>query len=95
MLNMETLIANVVFTQSIQRWGFVRRLIQLVISVLFQFFMMRDMEKLAGWLRIAIIYLGSGVAGSLSSAIFLPYHVEVSHSLLDTQHMESRQLSFG
>ena len=40
--------------------------------------MMRDLEKLAGWFRIAIIYIGSGIAGSLSSAIFLPYHVEVS-----------------
>ena len=54
------------------------RLLQLIISVLFQFFVMRDLEKLAGWLRIGIIYLGSGIAGSLSSAIFLPYHVEVS-----------------
>ena len=51
---------------------------QLVITVLFQVFIMRDIEKLTGWLRIGIIYIGSGIAGSLSSAIFLPYHVEVS-----------------
>jgi len=38
---------------------------------------MRDLEKLAGSLRIGIIYITSGIAGSLSSAIFLPYHVEV------------------
>ena len=49
----------------------------MTVTVLFQYFIMRDLEKLAGWLRIAIIYLGSGIAGSLSSAIFLPYHVEV------------------
>ena len=55
------------------------RFVQLVITVLFQFFIMRDVEKLAGWIRIAIIYLGSGVAGSLGSAIFLPYHVEVKN----------------
>jgi len=38
---------------------------------------MRDVEKLAGWLRVGIIYLLSGIAGNLSSAIFLPYHPEV------------------
>jgi len=38
---------------------------------------MRDLEKLAGCLRIGIIYIASGIGGSLSSAIFLPYHVEV------------------
>jgi len=53
------------------------RLLQLIITVVFQFFIMRDLEKLAGSLRIAIIYIASGIAGSLSSAIFLPYHVEV------------------
>jgi len=53
------------------------RLLQLIITVVFQYFIMRDLEKLAGWLRIGIIYIASGIAGSLSSAIFLPYHVEV------------------
>jgi len=53
------------------------RLLQLIITVAFQYFIMRDLEKLAGWLRIGIIYIASGIAGSLSSAIFLPYHVEV------------------
>ena len=53
------------------------RLFQLVVTVLFQFFVMRDVEKLAGWHRTAIIYVGSGIAGSLASATFLPYHVEV------------------
>ena len=50
----------------------------MVVTVLFQFFVMRDVEKLAGWHRTAIIYIGSGIAGSLASAIFLPYYVEVS-----------------
>ena len=57
------------------------RLLQLVITVLFQFFVMRDLEKLAGSLRIGIIYIASGIGGSLSSAIFLPYHVEVCVSI--------------
>ncbi|PWA16151.1 hypothetical protein CCH79_00019449 [Gambusia affinis] len=38
---------------------------------------LRDLEKLAGWLRISIIYLLSGVTGNLASAIFLPYRAEV------------------
>ena len=50
--------------------------LQLLVTLLFQFTIMRDLEKLAGWFRISIIYLGSGIAGSLSSAIFLPYYVE-------------------
>lgn len=52
-------------------------LIQLLITCLFQMIVMRDVEKLCGWIRIMIIYVMSGIAGSLSSAIFLPYHVEV------------------
>lgn len=38
---------------------------------------LRDLEKLAGWHRIAIIYLLSGITGNLASAIFLPYRAEV------------------
>jgi len=38
---------------------------------------LRDMEKLAGWLRISIIYMLSGITGNLGSAIFLPYRAEV------------------
>ena len=38
---------------------------------------LRDIEKYIGWYAMAVVYLGSGIAGSLGSAIFLPYHVEV------------------
>ena len=38
---------------------------------------MRDFEKVTGWWFMAIVYLFGGVAGSLASAIFIPYHVEV------------------
>jgi len=68
------------------------RLLQLIITVLFQFFIMRDLEKLAGGLRIGIIYIASGIGGSLSSAIFLPYHVEVctyADKVLATHHPAS------
>jgi len=54
------------------------RLLPLLITIIFQMCIMRDVEKLIGWLRIGIIYIISGIAGSLSSAIFLPYHPEVS-----------------
>ncbi|XP_068610468.1 inactive rhomboid protein 1-like [Brachionichthys hirsutus] len=48
-----------------------------LVSVVFQMTVLRDMEKLAGWLRISIIYLLSGIAGNLASSIFLPYRAEV------------------
>ncbi|XP_058477813.1 inactive rhomboid protein 1-like isoform X4 [Solea solea] len=48
-----------------------------LVSVLFQMTVLRDIEKLAGWLRISIIYMLSGVTGNLASAIFLPYRAEV------------------
>ncbi|KAJ6655947.1 hypothetical protein lerEdw1_004532 [Lerista edwardsae] len=48
-----------------------------LLSVCFQMTILRDLEKLAGWHRIAIIYLLSGITGNLASAIFLPYRAEV------------------
>ncbi len=51
---------------------------------------LRDLEKLAGWLRISIIYILSGITGNLASAIFLPYRAEVqesgSHSVMKSFH---------
>ncbi|XP_052427563.1 inactive rhomboid protein 1 [Carassius gibelio] len=48
-----------------------------LVSVCFQMTILRDLEKLAGWLRISIIYILSGITGNLASAIFLPYRAEV------------------
>ncbi|KAM4524813.1 inactive rhomboid protein 1 isoform 1-T1 [Odontesthes bonariensis] len=48
-----------------------------LVSMLFQMTVLRDIEKLAGWLRISIIYMLSGITGNLASAIFLPYRAEV------------------
>ncbi|KAJ0015759.1 hypothetical protein NQD34_014049 [Periophthalmus magnuspinnatus] len=48
-----------------------------LVSVLFQMTVLRDLEKLTGWLRISIIYVLSGITGNLASAIFLPYRAEV------------------
>ena len=39
--------------------------------------LLRDIEKLAGWLRISLIYMLSGITGNLASSIFLPYRAEV------------------
>jgi len=52
-------------------------LLQLAITVFLQMTVMRDFEKVTGWWFMAIVYLFGGVAGSLASAIFIPYHVEV------------------
>lgn len=52
-------------------------ILQLIVTIVIQYTLMRDLEKLTGSLRIAIIYLGSGVAGNLASAIFVPYRAEV------------------
>lgn len=53
------------------------RILHCLVSVLFQMTVLRDLEKLAGWLRISIIYMLSGVTGNLASSIFLPYRAEV------------------
>lgn len=53
-------------------------IIHLGITLVLQWFMMRDLEKLTGSLRIMIIYMGSGVGGNLASAIFVPYRADVS-----------------
>jgi membrane associated rhomboid family serine protease len=42
---------------------------------------MRDLERLIGWTRMAILYIGSGVGGNLASAIFVPYNVSLLLSL--------------
>ena len=48
-----------------------------MITIAFQYWLMRDLEKMAGAKRIGIIYLGSGMVGNLASAIFVPYRAEV------------------
>lgn len=52
-------------------------LLHLAATLALQWLFMRDLEKMAGPVRIAIIYLGSGVAGNMASAIFEPYRAEV------------------
>lgn len=52
-------------------------IVHCLLTVILQMFLMRDLEKLAGPVRIAAIYLLSGIAGNLASAIFLPKRAEV------------------
>ncbi|TSK62586.1 Inactive rhomboid protein 2 [Bagarius yarrelli] len=52
-------------------------LLHCLVSVVFQMTILRDLEKLAGCLRISIIYIFSGITGNLASALFLPYKAEV------------------
>jgi len=53
------------------------RLLDLLLTVLVQSTVMRDLEKLIGWIRISLIYILSGLVGSLASASFLPYDIGV------------------
>lgn len=53
-----------------------------LVSVIFQMTILRDLEKLAGWHRISIIFVLSGITGNLASAIFLPYRAEVGLGIL-------------
>jgi membrane associated rhomboid family serine protease len=47
---------------------------------------MRDIEKMAGPTRIAIIYLVSGIGGYLASAIFVPFRAEVCFEIVNYLH---------
>lgn len=53
------------------------RIFHCVCTALVQYFLMRDLEKLIGWVRMAIIYLVSGIGGNLASCVFVPYEAEV------------------
>ncbi|XP_063702628.1 inactive rhomboid protein 1 [Culicoides brevitarsis] len=52
-------------------------ILHVAITVAFQHIFLADLERLIGPLRTAIIYLGSGIAGNLTSALLVPYKTEV------------------
>jgi membrane associated rhomboid family serine protease len=56
------------------------RLIHLVLSLLFSFFILRHVEKRLGWLRTSFVYMLSGIGGNLVSAYFVPYNPNVSNT---------------
>ena len=51
-------------------------LLHLIITSAVQLYLLRDLEKLCGPFRMAIIYFGSGFSGNLASAIFIPHRSE-------------------
>jgi len=55
-------------------------LIHLSFIVILQYYIMRDIERLLGSTRMAIIYILPGIAGYLASATFVPYHSQVGPS---------------
>lgn len=58
-------------------------ILHLAITIAFQHIYLADLERLIGPIRTAIVYIGSGIAGNLTSAIFVPYKPEVSRYFLD------------
>ncbi|CAN0193141.1 unnamed protein product [Lampetra fluviatilis] len=48
-----------------------------LVSSVLHLTVLRDLEKLAGSLRVLIIYVTSGVTGSIASAVLLPHNAEV------------------
>ncbi|CAF4215254.1 unnamed protein product [Rotaria sp. Silwood2] len=52
-------------------------LIHLLITIIFQYTIMRPLEKLAGCIRVMIIYIVSGFVGSLASALILRDSIQV------------------
>ncbi|VDD88083.1 unnamed protein product [Enterobius vermicularis] len=55
-------------------------LLHCFLTFLVHWFYMRDLEKLIGWSRMAVLYMGSGIGGNLVSAILMPYQPEVGPS---------------
>ncbi|XP_062609991.1 inactive rhomboid protein 1-like isoform X1 [Saccostrea cucullata] len=55
-------------------------LFHLLVTLIFQLWVMRLTEQMIGWIRMMIIYISSGCAGTLASAILTPYQVEVGPS---------------
>ncbi|XP_073833088.1 rhomboid-5 isoform X2 [Musca autumnalis] len=52
-------------------------ILHLMITVIFQHVFLADLERLIGPVRTAILYIGSGLAGNLTSAVLMPYKPEV------------------
>lgn len=66
-------------------------IIHLAITIAFQHIYLADLERLLGPIRTAILYIGCGIAGNMTSAIFLPYKPEVSPN--DPMLTEQKQRS--
>ncbi|TMW47949.1 hypothetical protein DOY81_006974, partial [Sarcophaga bullata] len=52
-------------------------ILHLIITLVFQHIFLADLERLIGPIRTAILYIGTGLAGNLTSAVLVPYKPEV------------------
>ncbi|XP_037942351.1 inactive rhomboid protein 1 [Teleopsis dalmanni] len=52
-------------------------ILHLAITIVFQHIFLADLEHVIGPIRTAIVYIGSGFAGNLTSAVLVPYKTEV------------------
>ena len=53
------------------------RILHIIPTMLFTYFVLRIVEKRLGWCRTCFIYILSGVGGNIVSAVFVPYYPEV------------------
>lgn len=67
-------------------------ILHLAITIAFQHIFLSDLERLLGPLRTAIIYIASGIAGNLTSSIFVPYRPEVR---IDSKNFPVNLLNFS
>jgi len=51
-----------------------------ILILIFNFTILRDIEKMSGWLRTSLIFILSGIGGNLWSCILIPYEPEVGPS---------------
>ncbi|XP_040574099.1 inactive rhomboid protein 1 [Lepeophtheirus salmonis] len=51
-------------------------IIHFLITLCVHLYSMRDLEKMCGPTRMAVIYFGSGIVGNLASAMFVPFRAE-------------------
>ena len=63
--------------------SFFDRIFHVILTIIFNFYVLRDLEKYLGWLATATLYIGSGIGGNIISALFVPYSAEVMFTLLD------------
>lgn len=52
--------------------------LHLVITLIFQHLFLSDLERLMGTIRTTIVYIMSGMAGNLTSAVLVPHRPEES-----------------
>ncbi|XP_062507609.1 inactive rhomboid protein 1-like isoform X2 [Corticium candelabrum] len=55
-------------------------IIHCAVTVFFEIVVLYELEKLAGWFRVMMIFVFSGIGGNIVSAVFAPYQAEVGPS---------------